>query len=66
MLGDWPSSLGYFREDAVSAFASQSGLGRERALRGTLNGSLVEAVLLDDAGRCAGAPACPLCSELPV
>ena len=56
MFGDCPSSLGHFREDYVSAFTSQSGLGHERALNGTLKNFFMENSLLDHADEFARAP----------
>lgn len=47
LFGDWPSSLGYFRENYVSALASQSGLRHERAPNGTLKSFFMKNSLLD-------------------
>ena len=56
MFGDYPSSLGYFREDYVSAFTSQLGLRHERALNGTLKSFFMKNSLLDHADEFARAP----------
>ena len=56
MFGDWPSSLGYFRENYVSAFTSQSGLRHERALNGALKNFFMKNSLLDHADEFARAP----------